>query len=319
MENMHPLVSVVCLTYRKYEYIYNNIDSVLCQDYKNIEYIISDDGCDAFPKDQIVKYLDKKNTDIKYKVVSHDINVGTVKHINEIYKMAQGDIIVPLSADDVFSDSDIITKIVKSFIEKKCAILVTARWFCDEKMKMKQLQPSLLEQRYIINKLNTPIQQLKATIFEEFFDVLAGSTLYMTKSYFNQMGGFDESYRLLEDWPFFTDYTSKNCIDFDFSIVSINYRSGGVSHSGKGNSVIIPDVKLYNSTTRVKYKYMLDDFSQHKLAYIINRTTVKNRGELLVLWCMHPLIMYTKIRYKIFRSFAKIYDRFFVNNRLPMK
>ena len=48
-----PLVSVVTITYRKFEYIYDTIDSVLNQDYDNIEYIISDD-CIPFDIDSYI-------------------------------------------------------------------------------------------------------------------------------------------------------------------------------------------------------------------------------------------------------------------------
>ena len=215
-----------------------------------------------------------------------------------------------MSADDEFSDSSIITKIVDSFNKRKCSILVTARWFCDEELNSKKLQPMKLEQYYIEKKYTTSNSQLKAAIFEEFFDVLAGSTLYMTKEFFKKIGGFDESYRLLEDWPFFTDYTSQYTIDFDFSIISIKYRSGGVSHSGKGNKILIPDLELFNNTTRIRYKDLLDPFSQSKLEYTIKRTKVKRKDKVLILWLMHPFVMCSKVYYKLIRLVARISDRF---------
>lgn len=310
MNNTKPLVTVVCLTYRKYEYIYRNIDSVLNQDYSNIEYIISDDGCDLFPKEDIENYLKNRNTNIQYKVISHSLNQGTVKHINEIYSLAKGEILVPLSADDEFSDNSIVTQIVNSFEQKNCSILVTARWFLNEDTGACKMQPAYIEQKYISKHLIDSMSQLKATLFEEFFDVLAGSTLYMRKDFFEQMGGFDESYRLLEDWPFFTDYTSENTIDFDFSILAIKYRAGGVSNSGKGNKIIMPDIDLYNSTTRIKYRHLLDSFSKKKLDYVIRRTKTKSKLEVFMLYVIHPIIMFTKIRYKAIRIYAKIYDRF---------
>ena len=63
MKQLHrknPLVTVATATYKKYDQLYQCIDSVLMQDYEPIEYIISDDGCSAFPKEEIEQYILKK-------------------------------------------------------------------------------------------------------------------------------------------------------------------------------------------------------------------------------------------------------------------
>ena len=40
---MRPLISVITLTYKNYDRLFQTIKSVIIQDYPNIEYIISDD------------------------------------------------------------------------------------------------------------------------------------------------------------------------------------------------------------------------------------------------------------------------------------
>lgn len=60
MEQLRPLVSVVTLTYKNFDYIYKTIDSVISQNYNNIEYIIADDGSENFPYEDINNYINNK-------------------------------------------------------------------------------------------------------------------------------------------------------------------------------------------------------------------------------------------------------------------
>lgn len=55
----NPVVTVVTLSYKKFDYIFHAIDSVLSQTYPYIEYIIADDGSPNFPMDEIEEYVRK--------------------------------------------------------------------------------------------------------------------------------------------------------------------------------------------------------------------------------------------------------------------
>ena len=82
------LISVVTCSYNDFKNYYKTIDSVLNQKYENIEYILSDDGSDSFNENVIREYIDnnnKKNYSIK--IISQKNNIGTVKNVNNAYKM----------------------------------------------------------------------------------------------------------------------------------------------------------------------------------------------------------------------------------------
>ena len=49
MDNM-PLVTIILMTYKKFDNIFKALDSVFCQTYSNIELIVTDDGSPNFPK-----------------------------------------------------------------------------------------------------------------------------------------------------------------------------------------------------------------------------------------------------------------------------
>lgn len=99
------LISISILTYRNYRYLYEALESVFSQDYSNIELIVSDDGSDNFPEDEIRTYIQKnKKNNIKNVIVNHEkVNQGTVKHINKVIDLANGDYFAALAGDDVFT------------------------------------------------------------------------------------------------------------------------------------------------------------------------------------------------------------------------
>ena len=53
----NPIVSVIVLTYNKFDNIERNLKSIQCQDYVDLEIIIHDDCSDDFPKEKIIEIL----------------------------------------------------------------------------------------------------------------------------------------------------------------------------------------------------------------------------------------------------------------------
>lgn len=111
------LISISILTYRNYRYLYEALESVFSQDYSNIELIVSDDGSDNFPEDEIRTYIQKnKKNNIKNVIVNHEkVNQGTVKHINKVIDLANGDYFAALAGDDVFYDEKTISTYMDNF------------------------------------------------------------------------------------------------------------------------------------------------------------------------------------------------------------
>lgn len=295
---MKPMITVVTLTYKEFKYIYKTIDSVLEQNYEKIEYIISDDGSNNFPKQEIKEYIqnNKRDNIISFKILTSEVNNGTVKNINKAYKIAQGEILLPLSGDDCFYDSDVITKIVCDFKEKNCDVLVTSRMVVT-KDNSQYLIPSKQEQKYI-RKLDTHEKQHNSFLTDEFYNMGSGSAMYIKKSYFDKNEYFDEKYVLWEDGPFMTRYTRNRKIETNYSIISIIYRLGGVSNSGE-NPLMKEDRLRYNKTDR-KYEISKKKWLvKEKINYICKRYDCNNKREIVSLYFRYPLVIAFKIFYKL--------------------
>ena len=102
-------VSIITIVYNGSQTIKDAIESVQGQDYDNIEYIVIDGNSTDGTQDIVRSY----NGTIS-KFVSEADN-GLYDALNKGIKTATGDVIGLLHADDVYHDTNVITKVVDAF------------------------------------------------------------------------------------------------------------------------------------------------------------------------------------------------------------
>ena len=112
-----PLVSIFVTYYNTGEIVYETLDSVFAQDYSNIELIVSDDYSERVPMGDIESYIDShKGDNIKNVIVRrNDCNVGTVKHVEIIRGLCNGEFCFGIAGDDLFGSNDVISKMVERY------------------------------------------------------------------------------------------------------------------------------------------------------------------------------------------------------------
>lgn len=102
-------VSIITVCYNSAETIEDTIRSVASQTYKNIEYII----VDGLSKDATISIINKHEQTVGNWISEKDN--GIYDAMNKGLKMATGDIIGILNADDVFANEYVIEHVVESF------------------------------------------------------------------------------------------------------------------------------------------------------------------------------------------------------------
>ena len=196
-----PLVTITTLTYKKFKYLYQALDSIFIQDYPNIEMIICDDGSDNYPHAEIEKYiLEHANPNIRRIILLRNhTNLGTVKNSNGCRKIASGKYILSLASDDYYYDERVIGDVV-DFFEKTGADVIT----CKEQFiratdgRKMFLFPTEKMCRWIENC--TPEGLYHKMICEGF---ISGAATYLRRSFFQEMGCYDERCKYVEDYPFY--------------------------------------------------------------------------------------------------------------------
>lgn len=305
---MDILVTIYILTYQKFNNIYRCIDSALCQSYSNIELIVSDDGSTAFPEQEISDYIaENKHANIKFcRVIANKINVGTVKHINNILRIAQGKLFIPLAGDDVFYNENVISQIVENYERTHFNVLTTSRICVDESNTPICLHPHF-KSRKIIEEM-APLDMFVAMTEMKDMHFLSGCAMVIAADFFFKLGMHDENFILWEDGPFATKVLSKGYkIETDYKIVSVKYHTGGVSSGG--NQLMKKDMVYYNSKYRNLLSEQLGFIHKRRMTYNIKRS-VCGRFYKYFLYFIYFDVVLDKFQYKIQECLRSMEDSY---------
>lgn len=232
-------ISVVILIYNNFKFIDEALSSLVKQDLNDINYeiIISDDASTNLDVKYINNAISEYNLKDKTTLIINKENLGTVKSFNNAIEASNGDIIIPLAVDDKFYDSNVISDIVKFFESNMNCLIATG---------LQIPFSGSLEYNSIINKKNynlfeKPNKLLKHIILNR--NIMSGASTYYHKDIFTKYGKFDESFRLLEDYPFYLKILSKGEKIFLMKKNTIKYRLGGISTSKKIHPALDEDLR----------------------------------------------------------------------------
>lgn len=204
---MHqPLVSIVTVVYNGAAHVEQSIKSVLEQTYTNIEYIIVDGASTDGTLDIIKKYESKIHTFISEK------DTGIYNAMNKGLKLAKGDVIAILNADDYYYP-ETIQLVVNQFEKSKVDVVygnMTKLRELNGQEYLKEVQPDI-------------------TLMEKTMPIFHPAT-FIKKAVYDKMGGFNESYQLSADYDFiYRVYQAE--FQFDYLPKSLAvFRIGGASN-----------------------------------------------------------------------------------------
>ena len=261
---LDELVSCIVLSYNKFDYLYNAIDSILEQNYPNIELIIFDDGSANFEKDKIIEYITLNfGKNISNLIVhSHEKNLGTVKNFNSAIERSKGKYILPLAGDDIFFDKNTLSDIVE-FFKNSDFLLATAYRDCysEDLTKFTLKEPNFP----IKDFLTDPLTIYRKLCLANF---ITGACTYYTREFFDKNGLFDENYLLLEDYPKYLSFTRQGGMIGLINLTTIKYRAGGISSNL--NPKFQKDLKLVSEKEIFPYKKMIGLFVYRTAKYDYN-------------------------------------------------
>ena len=210
-------VSIITVTYNSEKSLQRSIDSVISQDYPNIEHIFIDGGS----TDNTVCIIKNNKEHISTYISEKDS--GIYQALNKGIRLATGDIIGILNSDDVFADTNIISKVVDSF----------------EKNSSDVVYGDLL---YVTNNYNKnkTIRYWKSNIYNPK-DIYSGwmpphPTMFCKKSVFDTYGLYNESLQISSDYDFILRIFKQPSLKKNFlPVVMVKMTMGGISNGSFRN------------------------------------------------------------------------------------
>lgn len=226
---MEPLVSIIIVTYKNFEYIEKVLDSIFMQDYPNIQLIITDDGSPNWEKakpeiEHYIQFCKKANVkSIKLLHTSH--NQGSVKNINNGMKNADGKYFKPIAQDDLLSKPDSITRFVKLASKSKTDVVCTAVEKIEEQTgRIIRIIPA---KRRIVRLNNLDSKSLNRKFWNNC--IIPATGTFYHRDIFERVGYYDEGYVFLEDHPFWIKISRLGEKIYFSDEILTKYRTGGMS------------------------------------------------------------------------------------------
>lgn len=259
-QSEQPLFSIIVLTYLQRHLLEDCLDSILKQTYPNIELVICDDCSADFDEDDVRAYIDEnKGENIRSVVIfKQPQNVGTVKNAQMGVELSSGVLFKLQAGDDMLYGETAMEKMAK-FLSNPAVHIIAARSVAcqHDGMMTGTCYPAL-------NAVNSMIAADAQTQFEligtqSWGEFINAPAVCWKRAFFDEMGGFDLSYKYTEDWPMWLKITGAgHRITMVNELVSV-YRYGGISNARSATNLILGK-EHYRECIRMLKEYALPVF-----------------------------------------------------------
>lgn len=195
---LSPLVTVCVITYNSSRYVSDTLHSVFQQEYTNLEIIVSDDCSTDNTLEVVRETADSAHRPVT--IVTTDGNRGISGNYNNALRYAHGKWIKYIAGDDMLQPECISTFVqIAEHSSEKIYICGTLPFTNSGQ----QLPPRLLPIEWFDGSAGSQEKLIvkKGTIIE-------GPTLFLDRKTLIALGGFDEKYPFIEDYPLYMKFLS---------------------------------------------------------------------------------------------------------------
>lgn len=180
MAEASPLVSIIIPAYNHANYLQQAIESVLRQDYPNVELIVLDDGSTDNTREVLQQYTGRFYWETQE-------NIGQANTLNKGWKMAKGEILSYLSADDVLMPKAVRTSV--RYLEANPDVVLT---YCDFNL----IDPN----SHVIRPVRTPVFNYKDMLVK--LACPPGPGAFFRRAAFDAAGLWDSSIKQMPDYDY---------------------------------------------------------------------------------------------------------------------
>lgn len=203
-------ISIITVSFNSSKTISETIESVLMQDYEDIEYIIFDGQSTDGTQDIIRSYGSRIA-----KFVSEKDN-GLYDAMNKAIDVATGEVIAILNSDDLYATPQTISRVMKTFIEKKVDAVFGDLYY----FRTGDTEKSI---RYYSAKTFRP-EKVKMGFLPPH------PAFFVKRSVYEQYGKFDLQFKYASDFDLMSRFLCVQRVSYHYlNEIIVKMRMGGIS------------------------------------------------------------------------------------------
>ena len=268
-----PLVSVVVLTYNSSQYVIETLESIRIQNYPNIELVVSDDGSSDNTYSLVFNWIELNKSCFKRAIIVRSFsNRGTCYNYNQGVCNSNGVYVKTIDGDDCLNGSDAISKYILFMEESHADICISdVELFTNDEM-------DLTKERewydYLFKCVNEDYEAQKRRISTEL--AIPNPASFFTRKLYDEIGGYSEDYKYLEEWPFFFKIIINGHQIWGVNDRLVRYRlvKKSVSHNKKSKVFLILQMDLLRFFVKTRLLQLLIE-RRIKTAFIIMYKSLK--------------------------------------------
>lgn len=284
------LISFVVFTYNQERYIQSAVRGAFSQTYENIEFIFSDDSSTDNTYELMINEIDKINDHRIVKINRNKENIGLANHVNKIFSIASGEIIIAAAGDDVSlpERTDDIVKAL-SEINPRPFVIHSAAISIDESGAIS----NIITPKYQSNDKHD-IAELAVSE-----SIYIGATGAWNKELYEAFGDikFENAW---EDLVFGFRAVLNNRIHFIDKPLIYYRANGGISNKHKGETGLLSTLRRRKNVSKAMMDIMhqrLVDYKSHKK----NNSVIENN-------IINKIHKYTAINYFYSKKSQKLHE-----------
>lgn len=296
--------TIVVVTYNFENIILECLESIEKQTYKNFDVIITDDASIDNTLYICKKWKEKMEGKIDIKILSNSINQGVVKNLNRGVKVATGEWIKIIAGDD---------KLIPDTLEKY-------NNFIEENQEARIILGKVqsFSENKLLDILPKNIEFYKKKPKEQFYELLeenkiAAPSSIIKRELLEEMEYFDESFKMVEDYPFWLKVLKNNIKIYFLDDVLVMYRRSSTSVSALSEGKYLNKLMLeyekdfYNKIYKKEVKNPLKIWNKY-IELVLKNVLAKNKGKKNI---QYKIIKYLKpkkvIKYTIILLLCLLY------------
>ncbi len=281
------LVTIIVITFNSARYVLETLESTYRQSYKEIELIVSDDCSTDNTLDICRSWIEKnKSRFVRAEVFQTTQNGGICSNYNFALQHAKGKWIKYIAGDDLLEDNCIERFVANIRPNTFIYTCIT-----------KHFQNKTGECTLYSTRIPDTSAWKQARFMLRYLYGINGPTLFVERQHLNQLGGFEEKYPMIEDWPIAIRFVVNGWKigKVEESLVKWRIYGDSISHSNFLFAISLRNA-FHDYTMRYCWRYFLPlHHYHHWLNYWILTTGQKAKSIGYLLRCIDLVNIKRKI------------------------